>query len=255
MPMIRRGGMRKRWRYVGVYGPQLMLCAAVVRVGPARQSFWTLWDRESGCQHGRTHLRPGGDVSLRGPSLIVRGDGVEADLTLGEGEPVEVVCPSGERGYGWTRKRAGLRVSGSVQTPEGSFEVDALGVDDESAGYHKRQTSWFWSAGVGRAADGRAVAWNLVEGINDPPRDSERAIWLDGSPHEPGPVVFAGLDEVAFGDGATLSFASETERARDDNFLLFRSRYQHRFGTFAGSLDGVALGEAFGVMERHEALW
>jgi hypothetical protein len=99
------------------------------------------------------------------------------------------------------------------------------------------------------------VAWNLVQGINDPARDSERAIWLDGEPHEPPPVVFAGLDRVAFAGGEGLSFGSESERARDDNLIVFRSRYRHRFGTFTGSLEDVGLSEGFGVMERHEALW
>jgi hypothetical protein len=255
MPMIRRGGMRKRWRYVGVYGPQLMLCAAVVQVGPMRQSFWSLWDRVGRHEHGRTRLRPGGDVALEGSSLIVNGDGVEAELAIGEGEPIEAVCPSGKHGYGWTRKRVGVPVTGSVRTPQRQIEVEALGVDDESAGYHQRRTAWSWSAGVGQAVDGRAVAWNLVEGINDPPRDSERAIWLDGQPHEPSPVAFAGLDGVAFAAGDDLAFTSESERARDDNLIVFRSRYRHRFGTFAGSLEGVELSEGFGVMERHEALW
>jgi hypothetical protein len=255
MPVLRGGRMRKRWRYVGVYGPELMLCAAAVQIGPLRQSFWSLWDREGRHEHGRTQLRPGGDVALDGSCLTVKGDGVEAVLTLGEGEPIESICPSGERGYGWTRKRAGLAVTGSVRTPERSFEIEARGIDDESAGYHQRHTSWSWSAGIGRAADGRAVAWNLVEGINDPPHESERAIWLDGEPHEPAPVAFSGLDGVEFADGAKLAFAGESERERDDNLIVFRSRYRHRFGTFAGSLEGVELSEGFGVMERHKALW
>ena len=220
-----------------------------------RQSFWSLWDREGGREHGRTQLRPGGDVSLDGSHLSVSGDGVEVELTLGEAEAIESVCPSGERGYGWTRKRAGLDVTGSVRTPERRIEVAALGVDDESAGYHQRHTSWSWSAGVGRADDGRAVAWNLVEGINDPPRDSERAIWLDGQPEEPSPVVFSGLDEIELADGEKLIFTNEAERERDDNLIVFRSRYRRRFGTVAGTLGGAKLSEGFGVMERHEALW
>lgn len=255
MPILRRGNVRKRWRYVGVFGPELMLCAARVEVGPLRQSFWSLWDREERSEHGRTRLRGGGDVVLEGSELSIEGEGVRARLRLGEAAEVESLCPSGERGYGWTRKRAGVPVTGTVQTPRGRFEVEARGVDDESAGYHRRHTSWHWSAGVGRAADGREVAWNLVEGINDPPRDSERAIWLDGRPREPGPVDFDDLAAIEFGEGAKLDFAAESERARDDNLLLFRSAYRHRFGTFSGSLDGAELAEGYGVMESHEAVW
>ena len=39
---------------------------------------------------------------------------------------------------------------------------------------------------------GASVGWNLVSGINDPPERSERAIWVDGEPSEPGPVSFDG---------------------------------------------------------------
>jgi hypothetical protein len=133
--------------------------------------------------------------------------------------------------------------------------VSARGVDDESAGYHRRHIAWHWSAGVGRSADGRALAWNLVSGINDPPQRSERGIWVEGVPSEPAPVSFAGLESVGFEDGARLLFAAESERARNDNLLVFRSRYRHRFGTFSGSLGGIELADGFGVMEEHEARW
>ncbi len=63
-----------------------------------------------------------------------------------------------------------------IETPGRRWELSGLGVDDESAGYHQRHTSWFWSAGVGTATDGRALAWNLVEGVNDPAERSERAL-------------------------------------------------------------------------------
>ena len=92
-------------------------------------------------------------------------------------------------------------------------------------------------------------------GINDPPERSERGIWLDGAPHEPRPVAFSGLEAIEFADGARLLFESESERARNDNLLVFRSRYRHRFGTFSGSLEGIELSEGFGVMEAHEAVW
>jgi hypothetical protein len=255
MPLRRHGALRKRWRYVGVYGPEVMLCVARVEVGPLRQSFWVLWDRQAGTRHANTRLRPwGSEVSMEGARIAIDAAGGRARLELGEGAAVEAVCPSG-KGWGWTRKRAGLPVSGSVEADGRRWELRGLAVDDVSAGYHARHTRWHWSAGVGRAGDGRAVAWNLVSGINDPPARSERAVWRDGSPSEPGPVDFEGLEAVRFADGSRLRFAAEYERARDDNLVLLRSRYRHRFGTFAGSLEGTELAEGYGVMEEHEALW
>jgi uncharacterized protein DUF2804 len=256
MPLRRDGGLRKRWRYVGFYGEALMLCAACAEVGPTGQCFWALWDRERGRELERTSLRPGSrEVVLDGSRLLIDSPGLHVDLRLGEAEPIESICPSGDAGWGWTRKRAGVPIEGVVETPGLRMPVEGFGVDDESAGYQARHTSWRWSAGVGTAADGRALAWNLVEGINDPPEKSERAIWVDGIPLEPAPVTFDGLDAVRFGDDSRLDFTGGAERARDDNFLLVRSTYRHRFGTFTGALDGIELAEGRGVMESHTALW
>ena len=110
---------------------------------------------------------------------------------------------------------------------------------------------------MGTSADGAAVAWNLVVGINDAERDSERTIWIDSVPHEVQPLRFApDLSAVVFADGATLTFASEAVRRREDNLLLIRSSYEQPFGAFSGHLEGGhELAEAYGVMERHTAVW
>jgi len=120
----------KRWRYVGVYGPEVMLCAGIVRVGGVPQCFWAVWDRERRVLHERTRRR-----------------------------------------------------LGTVALPEGA-------VPSDSDGYHARETAWDWCAGAGRAADGRAVAWNLVVGVHDAPSGSERRVWIDGAPREVPPVAF-----------------------------------------------------------------
>ena len=59
MPLRRDGENRKRWRYVGLFGAEVMLCAARAAIGPLTQSFWVLLDRGSGEQHAHTALRPG----------------------------------------------------------------------------------------------------------------------------------------------------------------------------------------------------
>ena len=255
MPLRRDGQTRKRWRYVGVFGEELMLCAARAEIGPLAQSFWILWDREGRHHSAHTSLRPGSrEVSMDGPNLEIDSPGLRASFRLGQCLPIETICPSGSS-WAWTRKRAGVPVEGTVEVPGRRWQISARGVDDESAGYHQRHTNWLWSAGVGRGAGGERLAWNLVEGVNDPAERSERAIWVDGEPVEPPPVRFDGLDAIELGGGERLEFAPESHHSRDENFLLVRSRYRHRFGTFSGSLAGHSLAEGFGVMERHDAVW
>jgi hypothetical protein len=253
MPLMRGGRPLKAWTWVGAFGPELMLCAARVRVGVIPAAWWAVWDRASGRMVERS-ARGAGGVEVSRTHLRIRGRAVRAELALGEGAPVEVVSPHG-REYIWTRKQGGVRVRGSVSVADRRHEIDAAGVVDESAGYHARNTSWMWSAGVGVAESGAAVAWNLVTGVHDEPGASERTVWVDGAPQHVGPVVFEGLDGIR-GDGVALAFEAEATRAHSENLWLLASSYEQPFGTFAGELPGAGrLREGYGVMERHDVRW
>ncbi len=258
LPLLRAGRPLKRWRYVGVFCEELMACAALVQVGPARQSFWALYTRADGRLRERTRvLIRRGIVELPPGRLAVRDGGVLLDLALEEDEGIQARCPHG-RGEVWTRKRAGGRAHGTLALEDGRpREIEALAVIDDTAGYHARRTEWRWSAGVGTGEDGTALAWNLVEGVNDPPTGSERAVWVDGAPSEPAPVRFAAdMSEIVAQDGSRLSFAAEAQRRRKENLLIVSSDYTAPFGTFSGTLPGrIALASGLGVVEHHRAKW
>src|SRR4051794_29540506 len=109
MPLLRGSRQLKRWRYVGVYGPELMLCAGRVRVGLIPQGFWGV------VEHGqplrdRTALG-GAGVRFDGSRVLIAADGVRADIVVDEGGGVESVnrhsADSDDGGYVWTRKQAG----------------------------------------------------------------------------------------------------------------------------------------------------
>ncbi|HUO73735.1 MAG TPA: DUF2804 family protein [Solirubrobacteraceae bacterium] len=250
MPARQRLRPLKAWRYVGVYGPDVMLCIGAVRIGRARQAFWAVWDRSTRRLHERTALGRGA-VTLEPGRAKVTDRAVQIDLELDETSGVETVCPSGDS-YAWTRKQGGIRAHGTLAIAGEPRILDARAVIDDTAAYYARHTQWHWSAGVGVAIDGRPVAWNLVAGVNDPPGGSERSVWLDGEPVEVGSSVFA-EDLSSVGD---LRFVSEAVRESNDNLLLVRSRYRQPFGTFSGVLpNGVALAEGYGVMEEHDVYW
>jgi Protein of unknown function (DUF2804) len=251
-PMPPRQGLRplKAWRYVGVFGPELMLCAATVRIGPARQTFWMIWDRAG------VRLREGtalgaGSVRLAPGRLMIVEDGIEVDVRLEETPGIEAVAPAG-RSYGWTRKQGGVPARGTVRIDGVALELDARAVIDDTAAYYPRHTTWRWSAGAGLSTDGRSVAWNLVSGVNDSRHGSERTVWIDGVSQEVGPCAFA--EDLSAVD--RLRFHTEAARERRENLLLVRSRYRQPFGTFTGELpDGTALAEGYGVMEFHDVHW
>lgn len=269
MPLVRAGRPLKRWRYVGVYSPELMVCAAEVFVGPLGTRFWGL-ARPDGELLGRRHLLGSGGVSVAGSRLRVeageRRSGatplprVSVDLALDEAggpQAVESVSASGRGGYIWTRKSAGVPARGTVALGGRRFSVTAEAVIDDTAGYHPRHTAWCWSAGVGRAVGGERVGWNLVEGVNDDRVDSERTVWVDGIPSEVGPVRFDDdLCRIRSAEGGELRVRPWATLAHRTRLGPLRSDYRQPFGAFRGELPGgVALAEGFGVVERHDAWW
>ena len=257
MPVWRGRRPLKRWRYVGVYGPEVMLCVATARIGIVPVAWWAVWDRTARTLVESTHRGEGGVVVEAGHAAVTEGP-VSFELEWEETGGVETVSPHGAS-YIWTRKQGGIPVRGTLQVQERTFAIDAFGIIDDSAGYHARETAWVWSAGVGRLASGEAVAWNLVEGIHDATEASERTVWIDGTPQEVGPVRFAAdLSGITLVSGASpgLTFSGEATRARKENLVLMRSAYVQPFGTFSGMLPGAGeLAEGYGVMERHDVRW
>ena len=249
MPLLRRGRPLKRWRYVGVYRPDVMLCVGEARVAGLPQRWWAV-----ALPDGRLLERTGTRrriISVPGRLLVGARLGL-IDLKLDEGPGIEVVSAHGDE-YIWTRKQAGVPVRGRVAAFGRMWEVDSpCGFVDDSAGYHARHTTWRWSAGLGRATSGEAVAWNLVEGVHDAPEASERTVWVEGEPHEVSPQPFAAdLSRVG-----GLRFTPWCVREDHTNRLLFRSDYRQPFGAFAGELPGgLELGAGHGVMEWHDVRW
>jgi hypothetical protein len=242
MRALHRRRPLKRWRYLGVFGPELMLCIGDARVAGIPQRWWAV-------------ALPGGELfeGSRGVELDARHARVRGvlEVELGEATSVEVVSPHG-RSYVWTRKSAPVPVRGRVSVGGRTFELDGdKGFVDESAGYHARHTAWRWSAGVGQTADGRRVAWNLVDGVHDGVA-SERTVWVDGEPHEVPPQEFA--DDLSSVGG--LAFREWSARESNMNLLVMRNRYRQPFGEFSGELPGgLALADGYGVMEEHDVLW
>jgi Protein of unknown function (DUF2804) len=257
MALMRRGRPLKRWRYIGFYGPDLMLCAGDVRIGILRQQFWAVAERGRALIERTSMLSK--DVTMESGRVAIASAGLRLDLAVEEGEGIAGTHPNGRSGYVWTRKQAGVPMRGSLRLGERTIQLDGEGVIDDTAGYHARRTSWRWSAGVGRGAGGEHVAWNLVEGVNDEPHGSERAIWIDGDPFEPGPVSFApDLSAIELSEGGRLEFDEWHGSAREErtNALIVRSDYRQPFGVFKGELSrAITLAEGYGVMEEHSAIW
>ena len=150
MPIWRRGSLLKRWRYVGYFSEEVMMCAGEARVGPLPRCWWAIAERGEAIRQ-RSSLGSAG-LRMRGRCLSVAFEDVHVALELEESTGVEVVTPVGQRGgYIWTRKQGDAGVRGSIVVGERQYRADGVAFVDDSAGYHPRHTAWNWCAGVGTA--------------------------------------------------------------------------------------------------------
>ena len=106
LPLTRGGRPLKRWRWVGAFSADAMLCAARARIGGVPVTWWAVWDGER--LHERTHRRAG---AVRMAPGHVRAAALE--LRFEEDAGVEVVSPHGAQ-YIWTRKQGGIPMRGTV---------------------------------------------------------------------------------------------------------------------------------------------
>lgn len=255
LSLFRAGQLRKRWHYVSFWSRPLSFCAARVSVGPLRQEYWGVWDREAQQFRERSHIF-GKRVQLESNRARVADDDVQIDVDFETCASFEVYRPAAQA-YIWSHKDYCGAARGTVRYGETVRLVEGVVFVDVNAGYHERHTSWRWAAGAGRDQDGRLIAFNALTGLFDTQQQSERTIWIDGEAREIGPNTFSeDLSTVNFAEGGSLNFKPEQLIEQHDNFLVVRSDYFHWFGTYSGTLPGgIQLQEAYGVRERHDAMW
>jgi hypothetical protein len=255
MPLFRAGQLRKTWHYVSFWSGELSFCAARASVGPLQQEYWGIWDREAKQFRDGSH-RFTSRVRLESNRVRVRDGDAEIDVTFESCNSFEVYRPAG-RAYIWSHKDYCRQARGVVRYGGKAREVAGVMFVDINAGYHERHTQWRWAAAAGLDQRGRLIGFNAINGLFDTPNQSERTIWIEGEAREIGPNTFSDdLSTLSFAEGGTLRFQPEALFETHENFLVVRSDYLHWFGTFSGTLPGgIVLHEAYGVRERHDALW
>lgn len=255
LALFRPWQLRKRWHYVSFWSRDVSFCLARASVGPLAQEYWGLWDRASEPFLERSH-RFTHRLQLE-PNRVRLSDGdVKIDVTFESCTSFEVYRPVG-RAYIWSHKDYCRQAKGTVHNGATTRKVEGVIFVDINAGYHERHTHWRWAAGAGLDQHKRLIAFNVITGLFDTPANSERTIWIDDEAQEVGPVTFsADLSTVSFAEGGMLTFQPDALIEHHDNFLLVRSDYFHWFGIYTGTLSGgIELREAYGVCERHDALW
>jgi len=289
--MLERRFVEKRWQYVFLATPEMMLALAVIDCGYLSSGICAVFDRGSrrllvddnpvlpplfaqvgdepadGMSARLTGLGFRARLQRAGGRISVRASWVHAgiDLLLDADRappPVTAIAPTAAPGrFDVTQKTVLVPAEGEVRAGNVRFPVRGQFAGlDYTHGLLPRDTSWRWAFAGGRAGS-RLLAFNLSDGFLG--GEGENVVWLDGEPQAVGPVRIAFQPQsplspwtVRSEDGRVdLTFHPEGCRAQAIDLKLIRSRYVQPFGAFAGRIGSVAVEALPGVAEDHSARW
>ena len=217
MPGVLKRFRAKKWRFAGIYSPEVVGGVAVVNAGYMGSCFAYALHIPTGKiveYRAQSPLAIGCSISdhaLRGQAVFSRGGNlvmysygepgdlgqILVDVTTSAGPltmrlemdesrkascPHQITTPTPGGSFAFTHKTAGNDITGRMETPFGEFTFkpgEAFGAIDHTAGYHDKNWEWRWSSFGGRSENGRRVGLNLVAPVHHE-TIMENAMWVDG---------------------------------------------------------------------------
>lgn len=266
----------KRWVYAAVAVEDLLVGAAIVRLGYAANAFAFAYDRAAGKMmadfSGTTapFAATVGDTGREGCLARFRWVGAELSFERGPSERdyrLEVHAPDlrisarlstegvppaigavvsipgpPEDLFNATEKLVLLPAVGEVIASGKHYSLDGgLGGLDFTFGFLARKTAWRWAFALGRARSAERVGINLVQGFVGP---AECAVWVDGElyPVSGGIVTYDERSPLApwqvrtEGGELDLRFEPGALHAEQHDFRVVASRFIQPAGSFSGTI-------------------
>jgi len=226
-PLSIRRYREKRWCYIGVIHPQVILGCAVIHLGYVSSAFAFAFDRESRKMVEHNMVSPPlGQVSFdRHPDqgtcsfrafrgrvaifhdistgirllttdLFFPGHSLSARITVDDKpddlSPLQVITPMENGQTVFTHKAAGMPAHGRITVNGKTVELrpeETRAIFDWTDGFHNRNTFWNWACGAGDSDEGRRIGFNFSAGVYES-GVLENVIWIDGRPVRIGRVDF-----------------------------------------------------------------
>ncbi|PVZ69658.1 DUF2804 domain-containing protein [Pelagibaculum spongiae] len=159
-------------------------------------------------------------------------------------EPLSVCTKTGINGWTFTRKSAGLPVTGILDFENQQTDLQQagfLGSLDWSCGYMRRETCWNWVCISGKLANGKNFGVNLAAGVNET-GFTENVMWVDNQRIKLDMALFnyqQGDDKkpwkIITSDGnLELEFIPASHYGRKLKTGLIDTRFKQYYGHFKG---------------------
>lgn len=183
-------------------------------------------------------------------------------------DPLSMCSPTGINGWTYTQKLNTLAVEGFFLDRNGrqiDFNERSLAALDDTCGFLRPETAWFWLSCGFWDASGRRIGINLASGVNES-YGNENSLWVNGKLYPLADVLFQQLDESTWqisslDQALKLTVQTGWRRFENLNLRLVGSQFSQWQARITGQVQTadhdqpIIFKEEYGVLEQHYAKW
>ncbi|MDN5433652.1 MAG: DUF2804 domain-containing protein, partial [Acinetobacter sp.] len=182
-------------------------------------------------------------------------------------EPLSLCSPNGINGWTYTQKKTTLAVEGFFINKDKAridFNEKTLASLDDTCGFLRPETAWFWLSCNFWDTQGNRIGLNLASGVNES-FGNENCLWVNGVLYAVADVLFEKLDANLWSIRSLdqkLNLTVETgwRRFENLNLRLVGSQFSQWQSRISGTVESevgecIQLDQAYGLLEQHYAKW
>ena len=182
-------------------------------------------------------------------------------------DPLSMCSPTGINGWTYTQKLTTLACEGFFTNKAGQiiqFNERTLAALDDTCGFLRPETAWFWLSCSFWDAEGRRIGLNLASGVNES-FGNENCLWMNGKLYTVSDVLFQMEEEEgrwsirSLDERLNLTVTTGWRRFENLNLRLVGSQFSQWQAKISGTIQQgdqeVVLLNEYGLLEQHYAKW
>ncbi|MDQ9009932.1 DUF2804 domain-containing protein [Acinetobacter gerneri] len=182
-------------------------------------------------------------------------------------QPLSLCSPNGINGWTYTQKKTTLAVEGffvDKQKNKIDFNEKTLASLDDTCGFLRPETAWFWLSCNFWDAEGNRIGLNLASGVNES-FGNENCLWFNGELYPVADVLFEKHDEQhwvirSLDDRLHLMVETGWRRFENLNLRLVGSQFSQWQAKVSGTIQNeqgekIQLNREYALLEQHYAKW
>lgn len=181
-------------------------------------------------------------------------------------DPLSMCSPTGINGWTYTQKLTTLGCEGYFVNKTGQtiqFHERSLASLDDTCGFLRPETAWFWLSCNFWDTENRRVGLNLASGVNES-FGNENCLWINGVLYPLTDVLFQPEDDGSWSicsldHRLNLTVSTGWRRYENLNLRLVGSQFSQWQAKISGTIQQddteIILLNEYGLLEQHYAKW